>query len=195
MATRTNSPQVAALLSEVEKTYGRPVRTPADFVLLADLIERETREHISDSTIKRLYKSSLSYDTVSDRTLNVISNYVGFPHFWAFTEHLAQMNAVESEMISGSESIKADDLIPGNIVRIAWQADRECVLKYLGERKFVVVTALNSKIQPGDTFFCSRFIKGRALYVDDLLHDGEAFERYAMGTQHGLTAVELEENN
>ena len=34
---------------------GRPVRTPSDFMLVADRIEEKTGEHISDSTIKRLW--------------------------------------------------------------------------------------------------------------------------------------------
>lgn len=180
-------------MREVEKVYGRPVRTPADFVLLAERIETKTREHISDSTIKRLYKPSLAYKTVTDRTLNVIAAYAGYPHFQAFMKDLAQRGIIESELIAGEESVKAANLAEGALVRIAWMPDRECLLKYLGERKFIVLNAANSKIQPGDTFFCSTFIKGRPLYVDNLQHGGESFESYAMGTEHGLTLVRLSE--
>lgn len=192
MATRTDSPQVTALLKEVERCYGRPVRTPSDFVLLADRIETRTHEHISDSTIKRLRKPALAYKTVSDRTLNVLAQYAGYAHFAAFVEHLAAQGILESELVTGEESIKAADLRIGDIVSIAWMPDRECRLRYLGGRKFEAVECHNSKLQAGDTFYCSAFIKGRSLYVDNLTHDGQLFESYGMGTGHGLTRVTVE---
>lgn len=192
MAIRTDSPQVAALLKETENIFGRPVRTPSDFLQLADKIESKTREHISDSTVKRLWKPSLSYKTVSDRSLNVIAQYAGYPHFEAFCARLVELGIIESELVSEKGSVKAADLIPGDKVRISWQPDRECLLKYLGDRQFLAIEAKNSKIQPGDTFRCSSFIRGRALYVDDFEHDGTVFDSYAMGIGHGLTSVSIE---
>lgn len=192
MATRSDSPLVTALLSEAEAVFGHPVRTPSDFVLLAGQIEDRLREHISESTIKRLWKPSLAYKTVSGRTLNTISQYAGYQHFQAFCDHLANQGIMESEIITGKESIKASDLIPGDMVQIAWMPNRECTLRYIGSRQFVVLTAINSKIQPGDTFYCSVFIKGRPLYVDSLVHDGVIYESYGIGTEHGLTRLHLE---
>ncbi|MBR4775006.1 MAG: hypothetical protein IK008_02795 [Bacteroidales bacterium] len=192
MATRTDSPLVAALLGEVEISFGRPVRTPSDFILLASQIEEKTREHISDSTIKRLWKSSLSYKTVSDRSLNVLSQFAGYPHFHAFKDELAKRGIEESELVTGEECVKTSELHPGDRVRIAWQPDRECLLEYLGHRKFKAIETLNSKMKPGDTFCCSVFIKGRALYVDDFTQGTEVYESYGMGTEHGLIRVTLE---
>ena len=73
-----------------------------------------------------------------------------------------------------------------------WQFKLIHRFRYLGDRKFVAVETLNSKIRPGDTFYCSSFIKGRKLYVDNLEHKGTLFESYGMGTEHGLTRVTLE---
>ena len=70
--------------------------------------------------------------------------------------------------------------------------DRECRLKYLGERKFEAIECHNSTLRAGDTFYCSAFIKGRKLFVDNLTHDGRLFESYGMGTGHGLTRVSVE---
>lgn len=80
---------------------------------------------------------------------------------------------MESELITGKECIKASDLKKG-------------------DRQFIVESAQNSKISPQDTFFCSTFIKGRPLYVDDLNHNGEIYERYNIGTEHGLSRVLIE---
>ncbi len=191
MATRTDSPQVAALLQAVEKTFGRPVRTPADFVLVADRVESRTREHISDSTIKRLWKPALGYATVSERTLNVLARYAVFTHFQAFCQQLASRGLLESEFVVGQDGIRSEDLQPGTLVEIAWLPDRECTLRYLGERRFEAVETRNAKIQPGDTFSCARLIPGRPLYADDLHHGEEIYSQYAMGTAHGLTRVFL----
>lgn len=191
MATRTDSPQVTALLDAVEKTFGRPVRTPSDFVLVADRIESRTHEHISDSTIKRLWNPRLGYATVSDRTLNVLARYAGYPHFMGFCRQLAAQGVLESELVSGRHGIRAEDLAIGSLIRIAWLPDRECTLRYLGERQFEAVETQHAKLQPGDTFFCSSFLPGRPLYVDHLCHDGEIYEQYGMGTEHGLTRVEV----
>lgn len=192
MATKTDSPQVTALLKEAEKQFGRPLKGPTDFVLMADRIERKTREHISDSTIKRLWMPSLAYRTVSDRTLNVIAQYAGFEHFKAFQEDLAERGIIESELVTGENAVKAADLKVGDILSIAWMPNRECRLRYLGDRKFEAVECHNSTLQEGDTFFCSAFIPGRKLFVDHLTHGEEVFESYGMGTQHGLTRVELD---
>ena len=45
-----------------------------------------------------------------------------------------------------------------------------------------------------NTFYCSAFIQGRKLYVDDFTHEGEVYEGYGMGTSHGLTLVKLEKS-
>ncbi len=191
MAVRTDSPQVALLLKAVEQEFGRAIKTPSDFVLVADRVETKTHFHISESTIKRLWKPVLGYGTVSDHTLNVLSAYVGHEHFDAFIANLAGRGLLESELIMGEECVKSEDLVPGDIVSIAWMPDRECELRYLGERKFEAVKCVNSTIQVGDTFFCSNFMRGRKLYVDNLVHGSETFESYGMGTSHGLTRVEV----
>jgi len=191
MASKSDSPQVAALMAALEKTFGRPVRTPFDFVLVADRIEDRTHEHISDSTVKRLFKPNLRYATVSDRTLNVIARYVGYPHFEAFCQQLARNGLKESEIATVQGGIRTEDLDVGDLVCIAWQPDRECTLRYLGNRRFEAIAAQNATLQPGDTFCCSSFLPGRPLYVDDFRHGQETFPQYAMGTVHGLTRVSL----
>lgn len=191
MSQRPDSPQVKALLIKVEKLFNRPIKTPSDFIEVAVEIEKKTKEHISDSTIKRLYVPKLSYNTVATRTLNVLSKYIGFTHYEAFCTHLRLESSVESVVYSGGEGILAKVLNVGDRVRIAWLPDRECILKYCGNRKFEVESSVNSKITPQDTFFCSAIYRGRTLFVDSLTHNGQEYDSYGMGLDHGLTIVEL----
>lgn len=192
MAIRTDSPQVKALMLDAEKEFGRPVKTPSDFVLIADKIESKTGEHISDSTIKRLCKPNLAYKTVSERSLNVIAQYVGYPHFDAFCQTLEEHGILESEFAQLPGGIFSDKLSPGDKIRIAWQPDRVCLLRYNGQHRYTVLEAANAKIHAGDSFTCASFVKGRPLYVDNLMQGATLISSYGMGTSHGLTLVELE---
>ena len=158
---------------------------------LATLIETETHEHISDSTIKRLWKPSLGYATVSTHTLNLLSCYAGYPHFEEFCRKLSENGILESELYADKHGIRTVNLSPGTLLHIAWLPDRECTLRYLGDNRFEAVETHKSKLQPGDTFSCSGFTPGRPVYVDNLQRGGESFDQYAIGTAHGLTRVEI----
>jgi len=189
--TKTDAPQVAALLQAAEKRFGKPVKTPSDFDNLAHAAQDATNEYISESTVKRLWKPNLSYKTVSEQTLNTLAQYAGYPHFQAFCQMLAETGVIESDIFTGGVCIKSANLTPGDIVLIAWQPDRECKLKYLGDNRFEAVETANSKIQAGDTFSCTSFALGRKLFVDDFHHDGSVYDSYGMGLEHGLSRVVL----
>ena len=187
MAVRTESQLVTYLKLEVERAFGHPVSTPSDFIQVAALVESKTHEHISDSTIKRLWKPALAYKTVSERTLNVISSFLGYSSFRAFCDSLAGLGLDDSEMSRAPSAIFSGELTRGVILEIAWLPDRECTLKYLGDLKFEVIREKNASISEGDTFLCASFAKGRPLYADNLYHQGELIGSYVMGKQHGLT--------
>jgi hypothetical protein len=70
--------------------------------------------------------------------------------------------------------------------------DRVCVIRYLGDNRFVAEQTLNSTMQAGDTFSCLQFQKGRELHLDDFrkADPGERF-RYVVGLDSGLTTLEI----
>ena len=189
MAISSDSPRVAYLKKEFELLFGRPIRTPRDFIGACTLITERTGEIISDSTVRRLYKENDKYPHVSDDILNIVSRTVGYPHFQAFCDHLSKDGIKDSELSSGVNSIQAENLAVGDRLYIAWLPDRECSLKYLGHYRFEVEESANASISKGDTFSCMSFVQGRCLYVDNLEHDGLVYESYAMGKSNGLTCV------
>ena len=124
MAIKSDSPQIRALLLDIERLFGHPVRTPSDFMLVADKIEDKTGAHISDSTIKRLWIPKLGYRTVSERTLNVLAAYVGHEHFKAYCEDLRSRGKLpESEIVDGEGCIRSSSLKNGDKIKIAWLPD------------------------------------------------------------------------
>ena len=190
MAIKTDSPQIAALKFTVEKRFGHPIEGRSDFSFLASEIERITHEHIAENTLRRLWGKMDGYDTVFTRTLDVICRYVGFDHWGAFCLSLQKDHSPESYIISDGKSIKVEDLVPGDRIRIGWLPDRICIIEYVGGRIFKAVDTKNSTLQVGDTFECSVMLKNYPLFVDNLVHGGEHCQRYSIGLNNGLTTLE-----
>lgn len=189
MAVKTDSPQIAALKKVVEKHFGHPIESRADFSLLAMEIERITHEHLAENTLRRLWGRISGYETVFTSTLDVLSRYVGFEHWSSFCISLCEKTG-ESNIVASGNCIRAEELKVGDRIRIGWLPDRVCIVEYVGGRTFKAVDARNSTLQAGDTFECSVMLKNYPLFVDNLVHGGEVCQRYSMGLTNGLTTLE-----
>ena len=77
MRMRKEIPELNALLSEVERKYGRRIATSTDFEALSVVIEHEINEMISASTLKRLWGYVSSNPSPRVSTLDILSRYVG----------------------------------------------------------------------------------------------------------------------
>lgn len=75
-------PQIKELCQLVEKCFGKAMEVHTDFVKLVKQIELQQREHISESTLERVWGySTRGYDSVSLRTLNVLAVYAGYNEY------------------------------------------------------------------------------------------------------------------
>lgn len=190
MAIDTSIPQVAALKLAVEKRFGHPIETRSDFTLLAADIERTTRDHIAENTLRRLWGRISSYDTVFTRTLDILSKYIGHEQWKSYCDYLSKEKNPESEIIVEAVSIRVEDLKPGDRIRLGWLPDRICIVQYMGGRTFKAIDAINATLQIGDTFECSLMLKNFPLFVENLVHGGEYCNRYTMGMINGITTLE-----
>ena len=192
MSVSVNIPEITALRSRVEKKYGKPLETHNNFIFLVGAIEAEVREHVSESTLERMWGySTREADAISLRTLNVLSCYVGASSWKGFCADLKTSAQVESEEFSG-DSIVSATLAAGKRLQLGWLPDRMITVEYLGENRFVVIESINSSLRPGDSFECLQIQVGRPLYLDRFRRaeaDGEA--RYVAGERSGLTLVKL----
>ena len=192
MSVSVNIPEITALRSKVEEKYGEPLETHNGFILLVGAIEAEVREHVSESTLERMWGySTREAAYISLRTLNVLSRYVGASSWKGFCEDLKTSSQVESEEFSG-DSIVTAALSAGKRLRLGWLPDRMITVEYLGTNRFVVIESLNSSLRPGDSFECLQIQVGRPLYLDRFRRtgaDGEA--RYVAGERSGLTLVKV----
>ena len=190
MAIKSNTPQISTLRQRVEEHFGKPLVVHADFLALVAVIEMEQRQHISESTLERVWGySTRGYNTVSLRTLDVLSMY-GAGCLWAkFCEE------VETEcesVLFNVESIIAAKLSVGNRLRIGWLPNRLCDIRYLGNNRFIAEHCENSKMRKGDTFSCLQFTLGKEAVLSDFRQAGSTLEQsYAIGQKNGLTVLAI----
>ena len=198
MSILANIPQIAALRGEIEAAQGGALHTHLDFVALTEKIEERLREHISPTTLERVWGySTRHYDTVSRRTLDVLARYVGADGWDDYVDRLRSTAGRESEEFTDGV-VNVSSLAVGARLLIGWQPDRLCEIRYLGNYRFVVERVENSSaLRVGDSFSCMQLQRGKELYMDCFQRAGAPSEenaRYAVGQSHGLTTLRMIEN-
>lgn len=194
MGIKRDIPQIFALRKCVEARFGKPFLVHSDFLALVEQIEKEQHQHISESTLERVWGySTRGYDTVSLRTLDVLAQY-GSGCIWSvFCDNLNI--ACESEFFN-QDMIAAKDLAIGQIIRFGWHPDRICEVEYLGNNRFITIRCEHSKIQVGDTFSCMHFLLGKELILHDFCQSSsESCQTYIVGKIHGLTVLTIIEED
>ena len=194
MKIEIKSPQIIALRNEVEKQVGK-ISGHDKFVKLEALIEEKCKEHISKTTLERIWGySTRNARFVSERILDIMSSFIGAGSWHHFCNELKNANNKESELFESNNMVKCCNLEKGAQIRLAWLPDRVCDVEYLGDNRFVAVKSENATIKAGDTFRCLLIEKGRELYMDNFTRCGEAEScgtRYVVGKNNGLTLVQV----
>lgn len=194
MTIKSDIPQIYALREHVEKKLGKALNIHADFVELVTLIELELRQHISESTLERVWNySTRGYDCVSLRTLNVLSQYAVGSDWKSFCSLLKIENNIESEVFN-LETISTEDLNIDDRIRFGWLPDRICIARYLGDNRFIAEHCENSTIKDGDTFSCHNFILGKELQMNNFCQQTSAGKIYIVGREHGLMTLQIIED-
>jgi hypothetical protein len=193
MSIDMDSPQLAALREEIEELVGK-MYSHSNFTHLSGLIGYKCKEHISVTTLERIWGySTRHYDTVSRRTLDVLARYVGADGWDDYVGRLRCTAGRESEEFTDGV-VNVSSLAVGARLLIGWQPDRLCEIRYLGNFRFVVERVENSALRVGDSFSCMQLQLGQELYMDCFQRTGSPSEenaRYAVGQSHGLTTLRM----
>ena len=191
MSIILESPQIKALRNEVEKRVGS-INTHNNFAKLETQIEIKCKEHVSITTLERIWGySTRNANNVSERILDIIARFVDAKSWEDFCSK--QSGNKESMIFENKDIINCDNLKKGTRIRLAWQPDRVCEIEYLGDYRFVAVRTENSTIKAGDTFRCLQIQKGRELHMDNFTRYGQQESnnaRYIVGETNGLSVVE-----
>lgn len=184
-------PELNYLLSEVEKHYGRRLATSTDFEALSVLIERETNDMLSSSTLKRMWGYVTAHPVPRIATLDILSRYIGHRDFRTFCNSLKDTAEYESSFFS-AKIVEVASLSVGAKVHIGWNPNRVVTLEYLGDFRFRVAANENSHLMVGDEFTVTSFMLEYPLYIPSILRNGENTPSYIAGQSSGLTFIEVE---
>ena len=192
MGIESSSPQIITLRQHVEAKFGRKPCVPADFVALADNLRETIKEHISPTTLERVWNySTRSATTLSAHTLNLLSKYIDRKDWSDYCQSLNEAGIIDSDMIDGV-AVYSDSLSPGDRLQLGWVPDRNCIIEYLGDYKFIAISCENSTLRPGDTFKCLEFILHEPAIMDQLIQavdPNKIPKRYVAGKVNGLSYI------
>ena len=188
-----HSPEIQCLRSDLEQRVGQQLQSPADYQLLIQQIWEKNHAVLSLSTIKRLWGYVESNGAPRLSTLNTLAQFLGFTDWNAYLVALEQRGGTESAMFTG-EGIQTADLQAGGRIAVAWQPNRQCTFRYIGDNQFIVEESKNAKLQQGTTFSAARFMIGQPMYLDNILLADGTHTSYVAGKRHGLTSVNLIKN-
>ena len=181
------SPEISELKQRIEESVHRKMKTSSDFTFLSGAIWERIHENLSDSTLKRLWGYVDGADATRNSTLEILSKFLGFKDWDDFLELIGQDNG--SDRVK-KQHIKTDELTAGDRVSVSWKPNRRCTFRYLGDYRFIVEQAENSKLKAGDTFRCGLFILGEPLYLNDLVQGNNPPVAFVVGNKGGLCELE-----
>ena len=191
MAVESSLPQIAALRKKIEGVFGKPIITHNDFVVLASVIRETTRKPISETTLERVWNySTRGYDNISHYTLNLLSEYVGSYDWKNFCNELKKENVSDSDMFD-DPVLFSKDLQAGTRIKLGWMPDRVCLIKYLGNNRFIAEECHNATMKEGDTFSCLEFRMNHPAVMTDFqsADSNVKGETYVAGIKEGITLL------
>ena len=192
MSVNIETPQIKALKNEVDRILGN-INGHDKFVQISNLIESKCKEHISITTLERIWGySTRKASSVSEKTLDILARIVDAKSWSDFCTQ--QSDNKESEIFENDDTVNCDNIEKGTVIRIGWQPDRMCEIEYLGDYRFVATRTENATIKPGDTFRCLKIQKGRELFMDNFTRCNEpevSNAQYLVGKINGLSVVEI----
>ena len=183
-----HSPEIKSLRSDLEQRVEQQLQSPADFQLLIQQIWEKNHAVLSLSTIKRLWGYVESNGAPRLSTLNTLAKFLDFADWNAYLVALEQRGGTESAMFTG-EGIQTADLQAGDRIAVAWQPNRQCTFRYIGDNQFVVEESKNAKLQRGTIFSAARFMIAQPMYLDNILLADGTRTSYVAGKRNGLTSV------
>lgn len=193
MGININTPQIIALRNEVERIFGK-ITSHSYLQKLSEEIEYKCKEHVSVSTLERLWNySTRNVNNISVRILDIISCFVGAENWEHFCQEQQKNGNKESELFESKNAINCDNLKKGTLIKLGWAPDRICEIEYIGDNRFIATHTQNSSIKPGDSFKCLQMEQGRELYMDCFTREGEEMNnstaRYVVGQSSGITII------
>lgn len=177
-------------MSQVEQKYQHKIRTTTEFEKFSLELSHFIGETVSASTLKRLWGYVNDNHDPRLRTLDMLSRYLDFDDFRAFTLDLKAKNNFNSSFFA-TKQIQTEWLTAGDEVEIGWAPNRYVRLLYKGDNQFEVVEALHTKLLLNDRFECTNFLFGYPLVLPYILRGDQRTLPFIAGRNEGLTFLNV----
>jgi len=176
---------IEKLLREVENVAGQAMQLPRDFERLSQMVFARTGERVSPSTLKRLWGYVGSSHAPSRHTLASLVKFAGYSSLEQFEIAEEEGAASQSHAVL-SRHLRPAELPFGAQLVLTWSRSRRILVRHLGDARFRIEEAANTKLKVGDTFICPLIIAGEPLYLDRLMRRGLPPTAYVAGRQDGV---------
>ena len=185
------SQNITILRGLVEKVSGHRMQTSNDFIYLCGSIQGRLNITLGVSTLKRIWGYVDGVCKPRIATLDILSQYVGYPDWETFVCDYCESDEARSSQITWSKSLKSTDIPEGAEFEITWNPGRRLLLRHLDKDMFLVLESEKSKIKVGDTFHCDRFILLQPLNLFHLERKGCDPCDFIVGNKGGLLTISL----
>lgn len=174
-----------SLCRRVEESAGITADTPQHFENIVEVIFQRTGTLLSPTTLKRIWGYLNEPTTPRRSTLDTLARFCG----WTDYDHFLTGNSPEIESGTvGTAVVRTDGgLACGTRVRLMWPPSRVCVIEYIGEGKWCVVSSVGTRLSQGDRFSCTMIVEGEPLYIDNLETKGTRCGVYVCGRRTGVS--------
>lgn len=182
---------IALLRALVEESSNCKAITSNDFIYIAGAIQGRINKHLGISTLKRIWGYIDGYKSVRESTLDILSQFVGYPDYETFVSDYCDSEAVRSSHRVVTQARSSSSIPAGAHVEITWNPNRSLVLLHKGNGSYIVKSSLHSKVTEGDSFEVQSFIMGQPLVLSDYIHNGEEPCHFMIGNKGGLTTIKV----
>lgn len=100
----TKYTEIECLKLEIEKRMGKPLKSPTDFNQLSLRLQKELKEEISISTIKRIWGYVEAKHNTRYTTLSILSRFIGYIDWYDFCLSLRRRNIMERDAMPKNRS-------------------------------------------------------------------------------------------
>lgn len=180
--------EIEALKKAVEEAVGMKFTTDPHFQELREIIFKRTGSYLSATTLKRLWGYLDEPLNPRDGSLSLLARSIGYTDWSGFLkrnrkDELRQENSSSPEIsnyINVTHDLKVNDEL-----LLYWYPERECKVRYLGELRFEVIEAKNTKLMVGDRFTTPLILPGHPLYLSNVERENMKPMAYICGKLAG----------
>lgn len=175
------------LITDIENRLGRGMLSPKDFDYLRNVIETQLNEYVSTSTLKRIWGYTKYSSSPSASILSTLCRLVGYRDWEYYKSNRFDTAKEPSGDVLSDRIDVANDLVPGDGLRLTWSPQRVCDVVYHGDNEFEVVDSQNTGIKAGNWFNCSIIVAGEPLWLSNLRQPGKPPVAYVCGKLGGVS--------